>query len=265
MKLLQIALSLLLVLSPIACASVHKTTPDAISNIKYGMEFSEVQKTLGSEGDLVLRWAEKGKHYFVIRYSFGNPHRGYSMFYMIFRDDIYTAFIEEYNFYKAFRKHIKTPVGKLPFENGFEPLYKELVAQKDNFYKIDFHEVAKRGGGMNEYIPTDTDISGMFEATYYSPFWVPFLVVFSPFIYYAVKEDKKFQNEIDNLLIGTSKEAVIKLLGKPELSRKSVESDYEILFYRFYNAVGLRGGKIEWTFKAGIDDYQLYPQLFESE
>ena len=102
MKLLQIVLSLLLVLTPIACASVHKTSPNKIGNIKYDMEFSEVQKTLGSEGDLVLRWEEKGKNYFVIRYSFGNPRRGYSIFHMIFKDDIYTVgFIQKDNFYQS--------------------------------------------------------------------------------------------------------------------------------------------------------------------
>ncbi len=240
---------------------MHKTTPDAISNIKYGMEFSEVQKTLDAQGELILRWVKGGKSYFVNRYYANKTY----IYYILFKDNIYTAFIDEYDFYTAIRKHIKAPVGKLPFENGFEPLYMELVSQKDNFYTKDFHEVAKRRREMNKDTLSGDDVQSMYYAICYSWIWVPLLAVFSPFIYYDVRESEKFQNEIDTLLIGTSKEAVIKLLGKSELSRKSVETDYEILFYRFYNAVGLRGGEIEWTFKVGIDDYQLYPQLFESE
>ncbi len=73
MKLLQIALSLLLVLSPIACASVQETTQDAVSNTNYGMEFHEVQKALDAQGDVVLRWVERGSNYFVVRYIVKNP------------------------------------------------------------------------------------------------------------------------------------------------------------------------------------------------
>ncbi len=71
MKLLRIGLSLLLLLSPIACASVQEITPNVISNTKYGMEFREVQKTLDAQGDLVLKWAKDGKHYFINRYYLG--------------------------------------------------------------------------------------------------------------------------------------------------------------------------------------------------
>jgi hypothetical protein len=38
---------------------------------------------------------------------------------MVFKDYIFIAFIQGYNFYEACEKHVVLPVGKLPFEYGF--------------------------------------------------------------------------------------------------------------------------------------------------
>ncbi len=242
MKLLRIALSLLLLLSPIACASVQEITPKVMRKTKYGMEFSEVQKTLDAQGYLVLKWVKGGKHYFVNRYYLGKEH---IVYYMLFKDDILVAFLQEFNFEETFDKHTVPPVGKLPFEDGFEPLYAELITQKEKIDQIDFHKAVQRERVLRSPWEIYDDIE---FAMVTAPIWVPVLFVASPFIIMHEKKHEKFQNKFDKLSIGASKETVIGLLGQPKATRKNIKSDYEILFYRFHNAIGLRGGKIEWTF-----------------
>ena len=90
---------------------------------------------------------------------------------------------------------------------------------------------------------------------------MPLLTLSSPYIFYELTKDDRLQKKLNKLSIGTSKESVIEKLGQPELSRKSIESDYEILFYRLHNVFGLRGGKIEWH----TTSYGLYQQLVEFE
>jgi hypothetical protein len=264
MKLLQIALSLLLVLSLIACASTHKVTPDAISKIKYGMEFSEVQKALGSQGDLVLRWVKGGENYFVNRYYVKKTYRSHCM---VFKDDVFVAFIQGYKFDEVFEKHVVPPVGKLPFEDGYEPLYTELVAQKYKFPQIEVHEIAK--DSKDYKFPYDPSGSIELELLLRPSLGLtlgPLILGNSIYNRYDTtrSKDYKLQKKFNKLSIGTSKETVIEFLGQPELSRKSIESDYEILIYSNRNSIGIRDGKIEWTFK-GVSGYQLYRQLDELE
>ncbi len=74
-------------------------------------------------------------------------------------------------------------------------------------------------------------------------------------------DEKKF----DRLSIGVSKEAVIEKLGQPEISSKSIESDYAILYYIWGNAIGLREGKVEWTFKDDRFYETILQQLIKFE
>ncbi len=251
MNLLQIALSLLLVLTPIACAYTHhKITPDEVSNIKYGMEISEVQKVLGSQGNIRLKWAEKGESYFVIRYNMGLNHK----YYLVFKDDIFASFIKQRDFIEAFKKHVVPSVGKLPFENGFEPLYVELVSEKYKFSQFKVYEdtIDSKDYKLLDYTSGEEEL---LYSVLLSPISVPYHVFSSPLLLLAPTWIK-FQNKFNKLSIGTSKEAVIKLLGQPKWSYNSVDSDYEIIYYIWNMGVGLRDGKVEWTFKEEIETWE---------
>jgi hypothetical protein len=229
MKLLQIALSLLLVLSPIACASLQTTTQDAVSNTNYGVEFHEAQKALDAQGDAVLRWAERGSNYFVVRYS---VKKTFDLHYAVFKDDIFTAFIKNGDFNEALAKYIIPPVGKLPFEDGFEPLYSELLSQKSKSPHVEVNEAAFYGKGLAAIILISVMTLGG------DP----------DFLFPTGSSIPEHEENLNILSIGTSKGTVIKLLGQPESSHKSIESDYEILSYRYGVVIGLRTGNIEWIF-----------------
>ncbi len=268
MKLLQIALSVLLVLSPISCITAPKIAPDAVNSIKYGMEFSEVQKTLDTEGYIHLKWVEKGKIYFVIRYSMDT----WNVYELVFRDDIFTAFIEQEDFNEAFEKQVVPPVDKLPLENGFEPLYVELVSEK---YKFPQFEVYKVNKDLKDYKFPDnpsgvkSGVKDFLFASLLSPLWLPDFFIVSPFLLLDQKYQREFQNKFKKLSIGDSKETVIELLGQPEWSYNSTESDYEIFYYRggsWGHGIGLRDGKLEWTFIEEEGNYSiLYNQVTKFE
>ncbi len=244
MKLLQIALSLLLVLFPIACATFD-TTQDAVSNTRYGMELHEAQKAVDAEGKIVLRWAEKGSNYFVTIYKIKKT-RG--LYCMIFKDDIFTVFVEKSDFDDAFGKHTVPAVGKLPFEDGFEPLYSELVAQKVKSPHVEVNEFLHYGDVFANVVGVI-----LFHQLIISGYMLP-----REKSYYTLVNEYKAAKSFDKISIGTSKGTLIKLLGQPESSHKSIGSDYEILSYRYGIQIGLRDGKIEWILE---DTSGLHSQL----
>ncbi len=250
-------LTLLVLILVIGCASLVKTTPKSMSSLKYGMNLSQVNKTLENKGGLIFRGIRVGRHYLGVYYEVGETFRKYCL---IFEDDNLVAVVPFDSFARAWAAYAVSAGDKLPYEDGFDALHKALASNIIDLDHVDFAEVDS--AALAE--ARRASIAGLNEALAWSWVIIPLSPVLIPALIVDSKRSDRFDEMWGKLSLQLPRKSVIELLGESYLTRAGKNSNYEIMIYERSGsqwdkpAIGIRDGKVEWMNRSG---YRIYQQL----
>lgn len=232
---------------------------ESIGPFNYEMSIDAVQSTLNNKGQAVFKAIHGEDSYVLLHYYFNGFNKSYVF---AFKNFNLIAIIEEPVFVEAWDAALNSDdeLGGLPFEQGLDKLYEELLSRKEKIIYDDFVDIdiSHSKWVQQSERSTAANISEGLAMLTLIPVVLPML----PVALMAIPMEKANQKLIESnrkiistINLGDSVTHVKKLLGERGLANpKSKKEAYEVFAHEII--FGIRDGKVEW-----ISSYQKYPMI----
>ncbi len=225
----------------------------SLGTFSYGMSIEAVQSIVGNEGKTVFKGLHNTDSYVLVSYIMKNLSKRYIF---SFKNLTLIAIIEGSTFSEAWSAAIQTSES-LPFEDGLEKLYQEIMLRKDKIITDNFLNVDVKYSVWVQPQPQRSSISETLNlitlaalAVPVVPYVVAINVLTSPLQKYNEDTAEEVAKKLTGVQLGDSIQKVKDLLDGENLVDVSNESGtYEV--YGHNLTFGARDGAIEW-----ISSYQ---------